>query len=224
MKRIVKYLLIFFVLPIIVNCSDIKNEHSKAKKEIAEEINQTKKRSNKKEIVHINCDTIFNKNYQIDLIPLKQSYGNENEVFDYVYKFEFYKIENNRKKFIQTDTLTCFLPQIEFIDYNNDNIKDILILNVSSARSNLSYFLYLVDLKKDKLKRVKGFEKIPNPKYLKEYDLITNYVFTGKNWTKFYKIKSDSVIEFNKIIYEEPDGSYMNEYNKALKEILKNNR
>jgi hypothetical protein len=87
----------------------------------------------------------------------------------------------------------------------------------------------LVDTAHDGLKKIKGFEEIKNPNYLPQYNLIDNYVISGKLWTSFYKIKGDSIKDFDVVVYDDQtdNGDYERDYKKALKLILakeKNNR
>ena len=123
---------------------------------------------------------------------------------------------------IYKDTILSTTQEVRFIDYNNDGIKDILIQKTSSARSNYTYNLYLVDTYKDELKKVKGFNTIPNPNYVVKYDLIDNYVLSGRNWTSFYKIQSDSIIDYGIVIYDtlSDDGLYEAEYKMAIEDLL----
>ncbi len=107
----------------------------------------------------------------------------------------------------------------------------ILIQNISDVRSNWTFNLYLVDTINDKLTKVKGFEEIKNPKFLSKYNLIDNYVMSGRNWTSFYKIENNKIKEYDIVIYDGEDKNgkvtYDNDYKKAIKTILtneKNNR
>lgn len=94
---------------------------------------------------------------------------------------------------------------------------------MSSARSNWTYTLYLVDTLYDKLKKVRGFEQIPNPNYLAKYDIIDNYVLSGKNWTSFYKIQGDTIIDFGISIEDDLSDNSLYEQKRmnAIKRILK---
>ncbi|NDV59269.1 hypothetical protein [Bacteroides sp. 519] len=115
---------------------------------------------------------------------------------------------------IYQDTLYSFTGETEFRDFNGDNLEDILIQNISDARSNWTYYLYLVDTVNNSVKRIKGFEKIKNPNYLSQYNLIDNYVNSGENWTSFYKIQNDTIRDFNVVIYD--NSTYDEEYKKAI--------
>lgn len=117
-----------------------------------------------------NCDSIYkNKNYHLELRSIKPI-QEKNETAEYV--FLITKMLNKQiKEIIYKDTIQSRTQEVLFLDYNNDNIKDILIQNTSSARSNQTYNLYLVDTDKDEIKKVKGFNTIPNPNYVTKYDL-----------------------------------------------------
>jgi len=116
------------------------------------------------------------------------------------------------------------VQEVKFEDFNKDKVKDILVQNISDVRSNWTYYLYFVDTANDKLKKIKGFEEIKNPNYIREYDLIDNYVMSGRNWTSFYKIQGDSIKDFNIVIYdgENENGrvTYNKDYKKAIATIL----
>ncbi len=72
---------------------------------------------------------------------------------------------NNSRTDILKDSIFSAVQKIEFADFNNDKIKDILVQNSSDVRSNWTYYLYLYNPKTNRFKRVKGFEEIKNPKY-----------------------------------------------------------
>jgi hypothetical protein len=83
-------------------------------------------------------------------------------------------------KIIFTDSLFCMHPWIQFNDFNNDKIKDILVFNFSGARSNWSHYLYLVDNKNHKLRFVKGFSNLLNPELNKRTGIITSTGLFGE--------------------------------------------
>jgi hypothetical protein len=173
------------------------------------------------------CDSIYKEEgYRIILITFdaeKKDETKSNSIFT------LSKWTNGQSKIVYLDSIYNTVPEVHFIDYNNDKIKDILIQNYSDARSNWTYYLYLVDTVQDRLKKIKGFEEIKNPNYLPEYNLIDNMVMSGRDWTSFYKIQGDSVKDFNIVIYDDhnENGTYDRDYNRAIKKILtskKNNR
>lgn len=181
----------------------------------------TKKVKAEQGLTEFNCDTIYKgKGYRIQL----------NSKLDTIYdetknnsKFILYKVSKAGKKIIYSDSIYNRVHEIRFEDFNNDNVKDILVQNVSDVRSNYTYYLYLVDLTHDKLTKIKGFEEIKNPNYVREYNLIDNYVMSGQIWTSFYKIQGNKIKDYNIVIYDNQteDGSYDKEYLKAIKKITR---
>jgi hypothetical protein len=175
-------------------------------------------------IVEIKCDSIYiNKNITIKLISDENDeregfFGELNTLFIIEQK------ENNILKVILKDSIFSRYQEIKFVDYNNDNIKDILVQNISDVRSNLTYYLYLFNPKTNSFKKVKGFEEIKNPTYNSKYNIVDNYVVSGQNYTSFYKIKNNKIYDLNTVIYDDQSGnpnSYDKKYKNAIKKILK---
>lgn len=176
-----------------------------------------------KEII---CDSVYqNKNYKIVLRHFSWKKGYDEKDKNTV--FTFSKKINGKYQELLRDSIESHVGTYEFRDFNGDKIKDILIQNISDVRSNWTYYLYLVDLKNDRLTKVQNFNQIKNPRYLPQYNLIDNEVMSGRNWTSFYQIKKDSVFDFGYVIY---DGENYNgkavdfekEYDKTLSKVLKN--
>ena len=118
----------------------------------------------------------------------------------------YYHDSAGKKKILAYDSLYIMngLIDIQFEDYNNDKVKDILIFNTSGARANSFYYLYLVDHKNKKLIRVKGFEDIPNPQYDGSSQLINSYVLSGRNYFATYRLTSKhTVVEVGKAVYDD---------------------
>lgn len=164
-------------------------------------------------------DTIYShKNYKLKLITLDARISEFNDMFN-----SLLIVEKNNQIIFSDTILKQKQNEIILEDYNGDGIEDFLIYFSSSARSNEYYKLYLVDTLKNKFTKIKGFDEIPNPKYISEYNIISNYALSGKNWSGFYKIQDDSIFDFN--IYIEDDlseeSNYDIEYQKAIKKILK---
>jgi hypothetical protein len=115
---------------------------------------------------------------------------------------------------------------MKFIDYSSDGIKDILIQNSSDARSNWTFYLYVFDPSTGEIKKIQGFEFIKNPSYVSQFDLIDNLVMSGRNWTSFFKISGDTIIDFDIVLYDTPsendDSLFDVNYMKAVKEIQSN--
>jgi len=173
------------------------------------------------------CDSIYpNKNYRITLRTLDTFSGDEtifNALFTLSAGNDGSQIELYR------DSVYNTAHDVVFEDFNSDGIKDILVQSYSDGRSNWTYYLYLVDTSTNRLKKIKGFETIKNPKWNSEFKLIENYVLSGMNWTSFYDIEADSIRDYNIFVEEDLRDSnrYEGEYKKAIKKvqsIRKNNR
>jgi hypothetical protein len=177
----------------------------------------------KYEVFEINSDSIYgDKVLSIRLVPLDT---NKVDGPEGKYIFLLFNQQNEGLSEIYRDTIESTAPGVEFSDFNNDNIKDILIQNYSDVRSNWTYNLYVVNKEFDQVQKIKGFDRIKNPNYLPKYDLIDNMVMSGRNWTCFYKIVGDSIKDFGIIIYDSPDENgnytYDEEYKMAIRKILK---
>jgi len=174
-----------------------------------------------KEVVKINCDSIFNKKgYSVSL-----EFDPKDQIILNVL-FTFSKKINGKEKIIHQEKLHSQFKNVEFIDFNGDGIKDILVENSSDVRSNLTYHLFIVDLKNQKLRKIKGFDDIKNPNYQKDYDLIDCLVMSGKNWTRFYKIEGNKIKDFGYIVKDGEDDNgndleYDKNYQLTLSKILK---
>ena len=175
-------------------------------------------------VFEIVCDSIYkDRGYKII-----QSYfpdgidtiNNNNSVF------QLLRTKESKQIILYQDTIYSRTGEIAFRDFNNDGIKDILIQNISDVRSNWTYYLYLIDTISDRIKKIKGFEEIKNPNYLPQYDLVDNYVNSGQDWTSFYKIKGDTIKDYNIVIYDDhtDKGTYDSDYKKAIQTILKNEK
>jgi hypothetical protein len=222
---------LFLVLLIftLTNCSN-NNQHSAiVQVDSSKNLERAATLSEKEgfEKTEIMCDTIYkNKGYKLTLTLFDTT--NEDETIPNTL-FTLSKLTNGQYLPIYSDTIFNKVQKIHFADFNNDNVKDILVQNFSDVKSNWTYYLYLVDTTQNKLKKIKGFEQIKNPSYLPKYNLIDNYVISGQIWTSFYKIRGDSIKEFDIVIYDnqKDDGSYDRDYKKAIRTIMakeKNNR
>lgn len=202
-------------------------KHELDKKSIKITKLNSQKISNEKIFVdEILCDSVYkNKNFKIVLKTFsdEKSY----DVIDKNTVFTLNKKMNGKYQEIFRDSIESHVGKCEFRDFNGDNIKDILIQNISDVRSNWTYNLYLINLKKNKLTKIKGFGEIKNPNYLSKYDLIDNVVMSGREWTVFYQIKKDTVFHFGFILYNGEDDKgnkidFEKEYQKTLSKVLKN--
>lgn len=83
---------------------------------------------------------------------------------------------------------------ITYEDYNNDGIKDLLILEDTGARGGNSFYnLYLINLKNHTLTKVKDFDNIVNPSYNKQYKVIVSYGLTGTNYYQLYRLNKKHI-------------------------------
>ncbi|MBO6185811.1 MAG: hypothetical protein J6O88_14175 [Chryseobacterium sp.] len=224
MKRI----LVFLVLISIISC----HKHLETQKTISTKTDTSailKKDIAAQDSIFENeiiCDSVYqNKNYKIVLRHFLWEKGYDENDKNTV--FIFSKKINGKYEVLFRDSIESHVGAYEFQDFNGDQIKDILIQNISDVRSNWTYYLYLVDLKSDRLTKVKNFNQIKNPHYLPQYNLIDNEVMSGRNWTSFYQIKKDTVFDFGYVIYngEDDNGNAVDfdkEYDKTLSKILKN--
>ncbi|QQQ29583.1 XAC2610-related protein [Chryseobacterium indoltheticum] len=224
MKRII----VFLVLTSIISC----HKHLETQKITSTKINTSAMVKNdipaqdsifENEII---CDSVYqNKNYKIVLRHFSREKGYDENDKNTV--FIFSKKINGKYEELLRDSIESHVGAYEFQDFNGDKIKDILIQNISDIRSNWTYYLYLVDLKNDRLTKVKNFNQIKNPHYLPQNNLIDNEVMSGRNWTSFYQIKKDTVFDFGYVIYNGEDGNgnavdFDKEYDKTLSKVLKN--
>lgn len=219
MKNIAKNLNIFFLLVLFISCN------TKEKKNVISESEAIRIEKEKSEgtRTEINCDSVYkNKGYTIVLETL--NYNTDYDTYKVI--FSILKNKQGKKNEIFRDTIESTVGDVGFSDYNNDGIKDILIQNISDVRSNWTYNLYLVNLKKDTFQKVKGFEQIKNPRYLPKYNLIDNEVMSGREWTSFYQIQNDTIHDFGYVIEKgmNEDGTYVDfdkEYKTTLQKVLK---
>ncbi|WP_148226474.1 XAC2610-related protein [Paludibacter propionicigenes] len=177
------------------------------------------------ETTEILCDSVYkDKGYKITLTKFDlDNVGDETRSNSI---FSLYKFVEGKYSLIYKDSIFFQFQEVKFEDFNNDKVKDILIQNYSSARSNLFYYLYTVDTKNDKLKKIDGFERIPNPTFLSKYKIIEGSAVAGKDWTKFYEIKGDSIHDFGVVIYDNhlENSNYERNYKKAINKLMKNKK
>lgn len=175
----------------------------------------------------ISCDSIYTgKGFSITLITFDKFTSDETK---WNALFLLHKKINGHDFELYRDSIYNTVHDVGFEDYNNDGVKDILVQSYSDARSNWTYYLYLVDTTSDKLKKVKGFESIKNARWNSGMKLIENYVLSGRNWSSFYEIQSDSIKDYDIVIYDDLIDSteYERQYKKAIakiRNIRKNNR
>lgn len=98
-------------------------------------------------------------------------------------------------KILFVDSLYCMRPWLTFRDFNNDGTDDVLVFHTSSARSNWSHHLYLVDKKARQLTLVKGFTELLNPEVNTKTGVITSSALYGDKVSyTFYRIKPNGVL------------------------------
>lgn len=126
-------------------------------------------------------------------------------------------------KTLLVDSLICMKPWIRFEDFNNDGVKDILVFNTTSARSNWTHYLYVVDSKSKSIHRVKGFEKLLNPHLDCGTNIISSIALYGKTYYSFYRIKKNSLDSLG-YGFETDAADAENKYKKAIKQIIKKDK
>lgn len=125
----------------------------------------------------------------------------------------------NKKSIILKDSIFSSVQKIEFSDFNNDNIKDILVQNTSDVRSNWTYYLYLYNVKTNSFKRVQGFEEIKNPKYNSKENIVESYVVSGQDRIGFYRIKNYKVLDLKTEITDDHGENFEKDYQNAIKKL-----
>lgn len=167
----------------------------------------------------IKCDSIYkNKAISIKLTILNDGRNGYESDKNCILSIN-QKIKNKNSLLIK-DSIFSSTQQIEFQDFNNDNIKDLLVQNISDVRSNWTYTLYLYNSRTNSFKKVTGFEEIKNPSYNSKYNIIESPVNSGTNWAAFYKIKNNKVHNYNIEIIDDGSAKSEKEYKKAIKKIL----
>ncbi len=207
----IKTKLLLVVIPLSIMILDFINLGNSQTKAVETKINH---------LYEIDCDSIYpTKGYKISIERLN-SYVEDEDINNAL--FVFSQQINNETHILFEDSIYNIRDEILFEDFNGDQIPDILIHHTSDVRSNEMYYLYQIDTTKNQLRKILGFNKVKNPNYLPEYDLISNYVISGRIWTSFYKISGDSIIDFDIVIYDDQldDGSYEKGYKNTINEIL----
>jgi hypothetical protein len=213
---------IFLTLCLLTSCnysSDNKNLQKDTTTNIQQAVSKIDSPNFEK--TEIICDTVFkSKKYKFTLTSFDTT-SNDPDLPNTFFTFERFK--NGKYETVFSDTIYCERQGIHFETFSKNNIKSILVQNNEDIRNNWTFNLYLVDTANDKLKKVKGFEEIKNPNYLPKYNLIDNYVISGKAWTSFYKIQMDTVKHFDIVVYDDhtENSSYDKDYKKAINVVLK---
>ncbi|WP_291146586.1 XAC2610-related protein [Flavobacterium sp. UBA7680] len=166
----------------------------------------------------IKCDSIYkNKGITIKLKnfgPETDGYdGEKNSILTISQKV------NNKSSILVKDSIFSLVQKIEFKDFNNDGIKDVLVQNISDVRSNWTYNLYLYNSKTNNFKRVIGFDEIRNPRYNAKYNIIESYIVSGNDWIFFYGIKKNKVFDYGIKVKDDHGKNFDKDYKKAIKKI-----
>ncbi|HYF02966.1 MAG TPA: hypothetical protein VEC36_06290 [Patescibacteria group bacterium] len=170
---------------------------------------------NQSEQNEVVCDTIY-KNYKIRLIKIAEDEYNE-DVPNTIFSFQ--KLINGKYVEVFKDSIYSKSQYVMFEDFNKDNVKDILVSHTSDTRSNEMYYLYLLDVKNNSLKKVKRFTEIKNPRFIRKYGIIESYVVSGTNWLTFYKLEKDTIREFEVIVTDKQDSP--NSFDKVTRKRFK---
>ncbi|MBI3218015.1 MAG: hypothetical protein HYZ44_00735 [Bacteroidetes bacterium] len=184
--------------------------------QVSDKGNFQQQKSLKVDTLMIDGDSIFNETgFIITFISFDSLLDEEHNSFLCFGKRSKDGLEKNYR-----DTLYSKIGKIEFADYNNDKIKDILVQNISDARSNWTYNLYLTDLKNSTLKKVKGFEEIKNPTLDQDLGIIESRVNSGTNYIKFYRLlNNDSIYTYDILVYDSMDDASEKRYKQALEKV-----
>ena len=171
-------------------------------------------------ITIIKCDSRYlNKKISIKLTNYeteKDGYDGEKNTI-----LEINQLINGKTKTILKESIFSKVQKIEFEDFNNDKIKDILIQNISDVRSNWTYNLYLYDPKQGTFKKVIGFEEIRGPRYNSKYNIVESYAVSGEDYLSFYKIIKNKIYDYNIQIIDSHNKKFDLEYKKAIAKIVK---
>lgn len=126
----------------------------------------------------------------------------------------------NKSSILIKDSIFSLVQKVEFKDFNNDRIKDVLVQNISDVRSNWTYNLYLYNSKTNNFKRIIGFDEIKNPKYNAKYNIIESYIVSGEDWVLFYGLKKNRVFNYGIQVKDDHSKNFDKDYKKAIKKIL----
>jgi hypothetical protein len=109
---------------------------------------------NGSEKIVFGCDSIYmDKGISLKFVALD---SNEEEP-EYRFVFLVAKQQRDQETEIFRDTIESTTQSVKFTDFNNDNVKDILVQNSSDVRSNWTYHLYLADKNVESVRKIKGY-------------------------------------------------------------------
>ncbi|WP_052123342.1 XAC2610-related protein [Flavobacterium beibuense] len=163
--------------------------------------------------VIVNCDTLQLKNSKATLY-LFGSFEDEDS------NNTIFTLTQNGKTIIQ-DSIISNRFKLLYKDFTGDSVNDLLIHHYTGTRSNEFYNLYITDTLNNMLKRIKGFGKIPNPRYDSDNNLITCYGLTGTNYVKFYHIENDTILDYGITVEDDlmPENNFEERYQQTLNKI-----
>lgn len=163
--------------------------------------------------VIVNCDTLQLKNSKATLY-LFGSFEDEDS------NNTIFTLTQNGKTIIQ-DSIISNRFKLLYKDFTGDSVNDLLIHHYTGTRSNEFYNLYITDTLNNRLKRIKGFEKIPNPRYDSDNNLITCYGLTGTNYVEFYHIENDIILDYGISVEDDlmPENNFEERYQQAVNKI-----
>lgn len=157
-------------------------------------------------------DSTFN--YELTIFDTAQFDSDSNNAV-----FKLIQHNGNNEVVLVNDSIYCMRGEIEYQDFNNDKVRDLLVFHYSGARANPTYYLYLMNGTRKTLTRVKGFEEIPNPDLDTSLNIITGIALSSSNRYSFYRIDSSGeLVNLGHAFTEEPDDSL--QYDRAIKLIL----
>lgn len=173
------------------------------------------------------------KTYKDTVYPFKDSsytltlyvFNTESPSDEYNAVVTFSRQVKNKQTIIFRDSIYTMFGNIEREDYNNDKVKDIAIFNFCGARANPSYHLYLVNNKTRTLKRVMGFEKLPNPEFDPKHHIVTSMALYGsKQYHRFYRINARGQLINLGHAFEEETGDGSDKYERVIRQIVKEHK
>jgi hypothetical protein len=155
----------------------------------------------------VNADTIFNtKGFIVELEWTSED--------DYEKLNALLRIRKG-DEIVYSDSMFSSMQEFIFTDINLDGERDILVQNISDARSNLTYNLYLVNTEINSFIKVPEFPKIKNPR-LSE-GIIVSYVVSGTDYSIFYELtKENNIFQHDIVCYDDHTDSSFHAYRYVL--------
>lgn len=176
--------LLFFLILIFFGCSNSKSKELNKTENTTHLLDCNNQYS---DTLIIYCDSIY-KSARYKLTLISDPSSNEDETLkNSIFRFE--KVVNGKEIEVFSESLFSSAKDVKFEDFNNDKVRDILIQNISDVRSNWTYYLYLVDVKANKLKKVIGFQEIKNPRYNQNSISLKTMLILVKTGMNFMELK-----------------------------------